>query len=78
MNDVKFAAQQLSKKEMNQLKGGKNFNCSCKDGAAYPSYSPNWSKDYERTGDIAPDVMRRCVYGGTCEPGPANWLPGLN
>lgn len=68
MNDVKFAAQQLSKKEMNEVKGGLLFKCVCKK-EEYIS----WTKDY--TGDTAQitrqineDVRNKCMFGGECNP----------
>lgn len=36
MNNVKFATHQLSKKEMNQLKGGEKFYCKCHNPISRP------------------------------------------
>lgn len=66
MNDVKFAAQQLSKKEMNEVKGGIWFKCVCTK-----ELNKTWTANYigtekERTDAMNADMRKICGIGGEC------------
>ncbi len=63
-----FAAQQLSKKEMNNVKGGKRFLCICNWGEGEITIIPQQSPIYI-TDNLELAIFRTrlvCVHGGTC------------
>lgn len=69
MTMVDFKNQRLSKKAMNQLKGGTIFTCHCQSYIANPPYKAIWTEDYQNAQEMADALNARCKYGGTCTQG---------
>lgn len=70
-----FIAQQLTKKQMNGIRGGAtSFSCHCA-GMANPGYAHRWVEEYERAEDMIRHLNARCESGDTCEQGTELWSP---
>ncbi|MEG0519202.1 MAG: hypothetical protein RR555_10110 [Bacteroidales bacterium] len=66
MEMQKFTNLQLSKKQMNLIKGGGAFfKCEC-NGPNNSPYIPEWEGFYQNTDDMAADITIRCQNGGSC------------
>lgn len=63
-----FAAQQLTKKQMNEVKGGTQFLCICNLGEGEITITPQQSPIFV-TDNLELAVLRTrlvCVHGGSC------------
>lgn len=68
MEMQKFTTLQLSKKQMNQVKGGGAFfQCECIDGLNNSPYIPEWTGFYVESNDMITDINRRCQKGASCD-----------
>jgi hypothetical protein len=55
-----LGAKLLTKEEMNEVKGGTDYICSCKDGSA------TWLGSYKSEARVAERAAYWCVGGAIC------------